>query len=202
MTSTSKLNALSAEATPERGDRIVLPDGSVDWEAALRENEHWMRSTIAQRVGEYAAVDEVFQEIALAAARQQAPIRDPSKIGSWLYKLAVVQSALYRRKAGRKRKLLKRYEDEVVARSNGTAQDEPIDWLIDRERDALVRDALQKAPEEDRKILMMKYGEDMSCQEIADALGVTSVAVQSKLHRARGRLKRILSETSINEFDD
>ena len=37
----------------------------IDWERVLLSNEKWMRSVIALRVGESAAVDEVFQEVAL-----------------------------------------------------------------------------------------------------------------------------------------
>jgi len=56
---------------------------------------------VLARVGERAAVDEVMQEVALAAVRQKAPIEDRAKIGSWLYRVAVMQSLLYRRSRGR-----------------------------------------------------------------------------------------------------
>ena len=101
-----------------------------------------MRSTIALRVGEAAAVDEVFQEVALAATSQKAPLRDVAKLGSWLYRLVVIQSALYRRKVGRKRKLLKRYAEEVISSQNQYSQTEPIDWLLSKERQTMIRNAL------------------------------------------------------------
>ncbi len=174
-------------------------DGRVDWGKALLENESWMRAVIAQRVGEQSAVDEVFQEIALAVTKESAPLRDPSKLNAWLYRLVVLQSALYRRKAGRKRRLVKRYEEQVF-QVDSTRQ-EPIDWLLDAERQQLVRDALARLPDDEREILLMKYSDDKSYREIADELGATEGAVQSKLHRARKRMRQILATTACDEFE-
>ncbi len=178
----------------------LSPDGKIDWERAIHENEGWMRSTIALRVGERGAVDEVFQEVALAAAAQKAPLRDVSKVCAWLYRIAVIQSALYRRKAGRKRKLLKRYGTEVAPIKAQTDQTEPLDWLLKKERESFVRRALDDLPDDARQMLLMKYRDDMSYREIAGALKITELAVQSKLHRARGRLRRSIIRISNGEI--
>ena len=98
----------AAEFSSESYVEFVDAAGKIDWNAALSANESRLRSTIASRVGENAAVDEVFQDVALAATRQKAPIRDPRKVGAWLRRLATVYSLLYRRSLGRKRKLLQR----------------------------------------------------------------------------------------------
>ena len=173
--------------------RYLDASGNVDWTSALRDSEPWIRGVIAKRVGETAAVDEVFQEVALAVANQREPLRDPSKLGAWLYRTTVLQSALYRRKAGRKRNFLKRYESDLANSTEERAPQEPLDWLICQEREELVRAAVAQLPIDDQRILMMKYSEDKSYQEIANELGATTLAVQSKLHRARKRLKEILN---------
>ena len=49
------------------------------------------------RLGEPQAIDEVMQDVSLAAVRQQAPLNDPEKVAPWLYRLAVRQTLLYRR---------------------------------------------------------------------------------------------------------
>ncbi len=178
----------------------LLPNGQIDWGVALRENERWMRSTIALRVGEAAAVDEVFQEVALAATSQKAPLRDVAKLGSWLYRLVVIQSALYRRKVGRKRKLLKRYAEEVISSQNQYSQTEPIDWLLSKERQTMIRNALATLSEEERNILLMKYRDELSYRDIAAKLHSTELAVQSKLHRARANLKRAVLKLSNGQI--
>lgn len=168
--------------------------GKIDWNAALSANESRLRSTIATRVGENAAVDEVFQDVALAATRQKAPIRDPRKVGAWLRRLATVYSLLYRRSLGRKKKLLQRYQDRVPARETSGVDAEPLHWLLAEERRALVREATALLSEEERRVLTLKYAEERSYKEIAEEIGATVSAVQSKLHRARARLREKLAE--------
>ena len=74
-------------------------------------------------VGEFQAVDEVMQEVSLAAIRQHAPLNDARKVAPWLYRLAVTQSLLYRRKQGRGRKLINRYVERhsTAAKATGRA---------------------------------------------------------------------------------
>ncbi|MCA9119484.1 MAG: hypothetical protein H6822_05405 [Planctomycetaceae bacterium] len=47
------------------------------------------------------AVNDAIQNVALAALRQASPLLDASKIAPWLYRLAIRQVVLFRRKFGR-----------------------------------------------------------------------------------------------------
>jgi len=85
-----------------------------------------LRTVIYARVGERQAVDEVLQEVSLAAIRQQTPLEDRSKVAPWLYRTAVTQSLLYRRKAGRQRKLSDRYAETMQATEVDTRQIDPL----------------------------------------------------------------------------
>lgn len=182
-----------AFSSPDQTIDYVDDDGKIDWNAALNANERWLRSTIATQVGESAAVDEVFQDVALAATRQQAPIRDPRKVGAWLRRLATVYSLLYRRSLGRKKKLLRRYQERVPAAERAPADADPLRWLLLEERRALVQEATALLSDDDRRVLTLKYLEDRSYKEIAKATGSTVSAVQSQLHRARARLREKLA---------
>lgn len=160
----------------------------IDWPAVLAQHDRWLRTVVFARVGDAQEVDEVMQEVALAAVRQQAPLADPSKVGPWLYRLAVVQSLLYRRKAGRRRKLLARYAERVATPSEATVAD-PLEWLLSAERREQVRRAMSRLPRRDAEILLLKYTEDWSYRQLAEHLGTTSSAVESRLHRARQKLR-------------
>jgi RNA polymerase sigma factor (sigma-70 family) len=133
-------------------------------------------------------VGQFSSEVALAAVRQAAPIEDPAKIAPWLYRLAIRQVLLYRRKEGRQRKLLDRYAHQLPPDRAGGDPD-PLDWLVAEERKLMVRDAVQQLPEKDSEILMLKYREGWSYQQIADHLGVSQSAVEARLNRARHRLR-------------
>lgn len=163
----------------------------VDWESVLGQHAAWLRAVIYARVKEPQAVEDVLQEVALGAVAQKSPIHDPAKVGPWLYRLAVFQSLMYRRRQGRRKKWLRRYSEEHE-HGNGR-QCEPIDWLLRSERHDLVRKALEDLPPKDAEILLLKYGQDWKYEEIARHLGITFSAVQTRLHRARQKLREKLA---------
>ncbi len=57
---------------------------TIDWQAALQIHDLWLRTVVSARLRETQAVDEVMQEVALAAARQAAPLADATKVAPWL----------------------------------------------------------------------------------------------------------------------
>lgn len=185
------------------GDR---PDGpasvlKIDWQAALAEHDRWLRTVVYARVGEPQAVDEVMQEVALAAVRQRAPLVDAAKVAPWLYRLAVTQSLLYRRKQGRRRKLTDRYAQRNQPGESDNREVDPLDWLLAEERRAMVRTALDKLPKRDVEILLLKYTQDWSYRDLADHLGISHSAVQARLHRARARLRSELVALEVIEAE-
>jgi RNA polymerase sigma factor (sigma-70 family) len=179
------------------------PDGGVegpriDWPAVLAQHDRWLRTVVYARLRERQAVDEVMQEVSLAAIRQRAPITDTGKVAPWLYRLAVTHCLLYRRKLGRRRKLLDRY----AQRNRETDRDrnpDPLDWLLARERREAIRRALGRLTKRDAEILLLKYTEDWSYRQLADHLGVSESAVEARLHRARQHLRVELTALEVIE---
>ena len=47
---------------------------AIDWQAALAQHDRWLRTVALARLREPQAVEEVMQEVALAAVRQAAPL--------------------------------------------------------------------------------------------------------------------------------
>jgi RNA polymerase sigma factor (sigma-70 family) len=173
----------------------------IDWPSVLAEHERWLRTVICARLGEPQAVDEVMQEVSLAAVRQQAPLSDPAKVAPWLYRLAVRQTLLYRRKQGRRRKLIGRYADRVRPTEADNRQADPLGWLLAEERGAQVRKAMARLAPRDAEMLMLKYNEDWSYQMLAEHLSISESAVEARLHRARGRLRSELAALDVVSAD-
>lgn len=173
---------------------------TIDWQAVLAKHDRWLRTIVYTRVGEPQAVDEVMQEVSLAAVRQKSPIADLSKVAPWLYRLAVTQSLLYRRKRGRQRKLTDSYAENRRP-TEASREEDPLGWLLADERRQLIRTAMSRIPKRDAEILLLKHTEDWSYQEIAEHLGVSLSAVQARLHRARQRLRRELTALEVIETE-
>jgi len=170
----------------------------VNWAAELAQHDRWLRTVLFARLGERQAVDEVWQEVALAAVRQQAPLSDATKVAPWLYRLAVTQSLLYRRRMGRGRKLVDRYAARSP-RSSADPAGDPLDWLLADEQRQLIRRAVTRLPKRDAELLLLKYSEDWSYHQIAAHLGISHSAVETRLHRARHRLRQELTALEVIE---
>src|SRR4051812_12344677 len=109
------------------GNRPPEPDGSpgspIDWASALARHDRWLRTVVASRLGERQAVDEVLQEVSLAAVGAKSAI-EPARVAGWLYRLAIRKTLLYRRSRGRQHKLADRYARTV--RDRGEASPDPL----------------------------------------------------------------------------
>jgi RNA polymerase sigma-70 factor (ECF subfamily) len=186
--------------SPVRDDRPGAAP-KIDWQAVLAQHDRWLRTVVYARLGEPQAVDDVMQEVSLAAVRQHAPLLDASKVAPWLYRLAVTQTLLYRRKQGRRRKLTGNYARQLRPAEEGGHDADPLQWLLADERRKLVRQALGRLPRRDAEILLLKYSENWSYRELADHLGISQAALQARLHRARQRLRDELAALQVTEGD-
>jgi RNA polymerase sigma-70 factor (ECF subfamily) len=77
----------------------------------------------------------------------------------------------------------------------------PPRGLLDRERNQVVRQALDKLPAQQRLALTLRYDEELSYQEIAAVLHVTPKAVERLLARGRAALAVLLSDQRKELFN-
>ena len=59
----------------------------------------------------------------------------------------------------------------------------------------LVREAIQRLPDKQRRVILMHYLEETSVKEVAALLSVTPKTVEGRLYQARRSLARMLSQT-------
>jgi len=164
----------------------------IDWPAVLDQHGRWLRTVALARVGDAAAADDVMQEVAMAAVEKGQQLREPKSAAAWLYRLVVVAALQYRRRQGRRRKLVERYVDRQSPTAYDSRETDPLDWLLSDERKQMVRLALHSLPPRDAEILLLKYSEDWSYHQLAEHLGMSHSAVEARLHRARQKLRREL----------
>lgn len=172
-------------------------ESSPGWAAELARHARWLRALIRSRLGEPGgdAVDEVLQDVALAACGPNAPPARPETSGPWLYRVALRQTLLHRRRLGRNRNRVRHYAEHLRATEPAASRksDPLANALLAEDRDRL-RNALRSLPPGDAEILTLKYLEGRSYREIAGILGVSESAIDSRIHRARERLRHALRE--------
>lgn len=174
------------------------PKQRSEWQQVLAWHEGWLRAVVRARVRDDGVVDEVMQEVFLAAARHETPA-DRAGSGRWLYRVAVRQALLYRRRLGRARRLAARYRRNGSPQRRTTQGGDPLQWLLDEERRQRVRTALEQLPARDAEILLLKYTQDFNYGRLAEYLSISRAAVEARLHRARQRLRAALIQKSVVE---
>ena len=175
-------------------------NGAIDWAAAVAAHRGWLRTVVYSRLGDSHAVDEVLQDVAVCAIQQQPVLTDRSKVPAWLYRVAVRQSLLHRRRLGRDKRRTQQFADRKQSETDGIHEtSDPLRWLLADEERELVRSALESLKPRDRELLLLKYTENWTCRELAERLGIQVTAVETRLDRARQRLRRELARLDISE---
>jgi RNA polymerase sigma-70 factor (ECF subfamily) len=72
---------------------------------------------------------------------------------------------------------------------------------IEGERQRYVQQALQRLPEGYRSVTVLRYWNDLSYLEIAEALSLTEATVKTRLHRARKMLRDVLGADGDELWD-
>ena len=167
----------------------------------LSENDSWLRAVVYAHIRNSDAVDEVMQEIAIAVSKQIRNDSEIHRVQPWLRKIAVLQSLLFRRRAGRRRKLLKNYHQQFEQSENSFSEqtNDPLQWLLDDESRQQVRLALDQLAESDAEILILKYTQNWSYQQLSEHLGRSVSAIEARLFRARKKLRQLLASYQLQE---
>ena len=76
---------------------------------------------------------------------------------------------------------------------------DPIGDYLDRQLSEPVARSLQRLSSDQRTVLVLADIEEYSYQEIADVMGCSIGTVRSRLHRARGLLRRLVERAQREE---
>jgi len=160
--------------------------------------------TVCRRyLGNDQLAEETAQDVFVSLYRNLGKFRGDASFKSWFYRVVVNHcrnrhKALSRRKHG--------LHDSIDAQSGDEDRGRPRD-LVDGKPDPeealdarmarqLVERALETLGEEGRMILLLREGQGLAYEEIADMLGLRVGTVKSRIHRARAQLKRAVERLS------
>ncbi len=141
---------------------------------------------VSQRIlGSVQDAEDVSQDVFIEAYR----LHRAGPIQSWiglLVRLATLRSLDFRR---RKRRTVELNEHQCAIDSD------PAMNLIKSELAQRLQMALSQLPDQQATVFVMSYYEQMTRDEIADSLGITSESVSTSLYKARQRLSQSLLPT-------
>jgi RNA polymerase sigma factor (sigma-70 family) len=195
----SSVGRAVAVAEGPRGEALLVErvrDGDdTAFEELYRRYQRRIRNFVASRVGDSARAEDVTQEAFMSALRGLRASDAEIAWRPWLYEIARNATIDFHRRHRRHEEVsvdrdLMRPLDRrrlVASRSPETELDvkEALDHL---------RGAFDEVPPNQHRVLVMRELEGLSYREMAEQLNVTHAAVESKLFRARRRLRHEYEE--------
>ncbi len=134
-------------------------------------------------MGNQEDASDAAQEVFVGLFQGRGTFAGKSKFATWLHAIAVRTCLKLRRARGRRRK----YESEMAERNRY----ESHETRSDRSGAALdVAQMLETLDEEDRAMLLLKYAEEYSYEELADVFNLSVSACKMRVSRARDELQR------------
>ena len=162
-----------------------------------------VRRFILSLVKDEWAADDLIQETFLRIQKNLSRLRDPSRMSSWIFRIAyhLCQDHFRQRKAAHGKESID--EEKIETLGDAFVQEEHAQKALEqREMGQCVQNQIDLLPESLRAVLVIFDIMEFSHQEIADTLGITIENVKVRLHRARKKLKTILKEKCSFEKDE
>lgn len=123
--------------------------------------------------------EDIAQDALLRAWRRRSTLRDTDRRVQWL-------AAIVRNEAFRQHARVRPDPTETIEAYEGV-EDERVVAAVEQ---ADLHAALKLLSDRDRRLLALRYAEDLTQAAIADKLGIPEGTVKVRLHRARNKLRR------------
>ena len=134
---------------------------------------------------------DITQSVFVTLMQTAHRYKPKAKLTTWLYRVVVNRCLNHRSKASHRLRVAPDKHDPLE-RIPAPEEEQPDRILERARRMSGLRDALLQLPERQRMAVVLKRFEEMSYEEIAEALGCSKSSVESLLFRARRSLKRFI----------
>lgn len=197
---------------PTDGMSSVAPEGASDpawqllagvaagdeasFESLVLQYQNRLLGLCQRLLGDRAAAEDATQEVFVKLYRNAGSLKPRGQLYTWLYRVAtnLCLNRLRRRRIVRFVPLMRQVGDEG-------GELDPADERADPERAAEARSHwlrtekwIASLPQRQRTVLVLAKFEGLSYAQIAEVLGITEGAVESRLFRAMDRLRKVAQE--------
>lgn len=166
-----------------------------DFDTILRQTQVRIRAYIAGMGIPPHEVDDVAQDVYLQLYRNLDKVPEEVPVERWIKGIARNLCLNYIRRSARRGRLHREALIEILAntrtRLERSGQQRAIYAALDG--------CCEKLPEKSRRILLLRYSEDLSSAAIAKILNSTAEAVRVALHRIRAQLRDCITQTLASQ---
>lgn len=178
----------------QQGDQAALAE-------IVESHQRTIYNVTLRMCGNVYDAEETLQETFLNAIKALPSFEGRSRFSTWLYRIASNACLMRRRREASQPSTV--LVDETGDDTNGADDFTPkyfVDWslkpedeVLDAELSQVMEEAISQLPPNLRIVFIWRDLEGLSTQETAEALGISESAVKVRLHRARLKLRELLS---------
>jgi RNA polymerase sigma-70 factor (ECF subfamily) len=147
---------------------------------------------------------EVLQTALLSAWRNLPTFEGRAGFGSWIYRVTTNAALMHLR--GQRRRPEIAVDDLEPLSTNDTANPSVSNGWSQRPDESMqcqelrnrLQDAVDALPERLRTVFFLRHVDGLSTEDTAQALGLSTVAVRARLHRARATLREAMSDYAVD----
>jgi len=190
-TSPVSVNSVPAHAAGETSsdDMLIVRIGGGDrlaMQTLFARHRTAVYRWLVRLVGNEATAEDLLSDVFLDVWRQADRFQARSSVSTWLMAIA-------RFKALSARRVRKDAElDETIEATVADPSDNPEIMLQKKNRDALVREALNSLTPDHKEIIDLVYYHEKSVDECAQILGVPSGTVKTRMFYARKKMAEMV----------
>lgn len=190
--------AREAALADDEQDRLLhaafCAGDSTAFDRLVGRHQERIRRLAWRLLGWRADVDDVVQDVFFAAFKRLRRFRGESSVSTWLTTITI---NVCRSRQRREKLRLRWWRKAIGQPPTSAALDVP---MAQQETSERVRQAVGALSPRDREVIVLYYLQELSTKQIAAMLGTSANAVDLRLHRARQKLKPLLSELA-QEFE-
>lgn len=169
--------------------------------AVLVERYQSMAFTIAFRYTRNREdAEELAQSAFVKAYRSLADYRGDAKFSTWLYTIVSSLGLSFVRK--KKLDTLSLTNEKVQVAADGMSGGFSANTIETKSKVQMVQKAISMLGTDDAQVLTLFYQGEQSLDEIGKIMGIDPNTVKVKLHRARGRLKKMMETNFAEEISN
>jgi RNA polymerase sigma-70 factor (ECF subfamily) len=183
-----ELEALLLPAATPEIERAAACRDAASFDRLVVEERAYVSRLVGRLVGWRSDVDDLVQEVFVAALGGWPRFRGECSARTWLTRIALNKCRSYGRRRWLRERLFAAWQANREARGVVST-----DTSNKQETAEHVRHAVNQLRQRDREVIILHYLEQLSSAEVAAVLSISQNAVEVRLTRARKRLRAVLS---------
>jgi RNA polymerase sigma factor (sigma-70 family) len=176
-----------------------LTGDQIAWEQIVRQYRRKVFNVAYKFVGKHDEAEDLTQDIFLKIFKSLDTFDRRANFQTWLISISRNLCIDHYRSVRKERETIDR-EVDAADLAPATPEPGPVAALEQRDRVALLKQAMSALPESLRTAVLMRDIQELSYQEIADRLRLPEGTVKSRINRGRTELARQIRKLRGNEY--